>query len=157
MDANARALDARATQERAAGSVRGERRMEDAKRLLSQQQAEFGHSGGGVGGSAGVVMGETGRRGLENSNLEVWQGENRARGFEDEAAIQRWGAKRRRAAIPLEVGSAILTGSSKIASGGGFGGTSSVADAGDGDIYDQYDRWYRGGSPSRGSASLPYG
>jgi hypothetical protein len=150
MDANAAALREKGKQERAAGSIRAERRYRDAERLASLQQAEFARSGGGVGGSAGHVMGETGRQGWLNSNLEVWQGEQRGRGFDDEAALQTWGARRRRAAIPIEAGAALLSGTAKAF--GGYGSPTSASS----DVVDDFtqDGWR---TTTRRNSGLYYG
>jgi hypothetical protein len=152
LEANARANEARATRERAVGSVRGERRYRDAQRLASLQQAEFAHGGGGMGGSAGEAIGNTERTGLVHSGFEVWQGESRARGLEDEAAIQRFSARQRKRAMPLEVGAALLTGVSRVAMREGWGGSwgSGGGSGADPSIYDEYDEWRRSGRLPRG-------
>ncbi len=122
-EANAAAEERRAGEERAVAQHQAERRRKEAAALQSQQQARFAASGGGFGGSAADVMAETAGRGEYNSELELWSGEQRARGLEDQSAITRFAAKQQKKALPFKLGATVLTGASKIAgSGVGWGG-----------------------------------
>jgi hypothetical protein len=151
MDANAAALTQKAKEARAVGSVRGERRWRDIQERESAARAAAAHSGGGP---AEAIFGEFGRRAVTDSNLEVWEGEQRGRGIDDQAALQRWGARGRRASIPLEVassvGSALLTGSSRA---GAFGVSGSDSDV----VYDNYDAASGWRTTARRNNALPYG
>lgn len=120
MDAQADARRRRAMEERAVASIRADRQSQASRRLMSIQRAGYAASGGGMDGSAGVVMGETGRRGLHNARLEQWQGEQRGRGLEDQANIDEFSADQRRTAGLLGAGGAILTGVSRVGARDGW-------------------------------------
>jgi hypothetical protein len=154
-DANAAALREKGKQEFAAATVRAERRMRDAEALRSMQQAEAAHSGGGVGGSAGVIMGETARKGLLNSNLEVWEGRQRRSGYEDQANIEEWNAGRVRAATPIRAGAALLTGLSRAY--GGIGASAGSTGPGSDVIDDRYDPASGWRTTTRRGSGLYYG
>mgnify|MGYP001560409435 CR=1 FL=1 len=124
-EANAAAQRKRAMEERAAASINAERKMRDGSRLVSEQVARFASSGGGLGGTASTVIGNTFNRGRTNSNLVVWEGEQKARGYEDQAAIGDYSAarlidasNRTRSNAGIGVASALLSGVSRI--GGSF-------------------------------------
>lgn len=128
-EANARAQEKRAMEERAVGSVKAERRTDESKKLQSEQLARFASSGGGLGGTASTVIAETEREGFQNNRYEIWGSEQKARGYEDEAAITRFAAAQKRKASGIAMGGSILSGVSKIGGemtipGGGssFGG-----------------------------------
>ncbi len=132
-EANARALEKKAMEERAVASVEASKKMDEQKRLVSEQTARFAASGGGVGGgpgfanSATTVIRETEKEGLHNSRLAAWEGEQKGRGYEDQAAIARFSAAQKKKAAGIGAGAAILSGFSKIGGsfiGGGGGQTS---------------------------------
>lgn len=114
--ANAAAEERRANEERAVSQNQAQERQRLARVVGSQQQAAFAASGGGLGGSAADVMAETAGRGELNAERELWQGETRARGLEDQAAITRAAAKASQRALPLQIGATILTGASSLSS-----------------------------------------
>lgn len=135
--------------ERAVASVQAERRQKAAERLVSEQRARFAASGGGLGGSAAEVMAETEEKGAYNSALEMWQGEEKARGLEDSAAIARAASKAQRSALPFKIGATILTGGAKA-----YGASGGTWDFGGGDVisedYDPDSGWRTTTRRSRG-------
>ena len=122
-NANAAALRSKGDREYAIGTVNAARRKEEADRVQSEQELRYAASGGGLGGSAAVHLAEVEGQGIQNSNLEVWKGEQARRGYQDEAAISDFPAKQRRKAIPWQVGSAILSGGSRLLMGGSGSGS----------------------------------
>jgi hypothetical protein len=127
--ATAAGQEQRANEERAVSQYRAQQRQKEAARLVSQQQAAFAASGGGLDGSAADVIARTAGRGELNSELELWSGESRARGLEDQAAMTRAAAKANQRALPLRIGATVLTGASRIA------GASGAGDWGNGDPF----------------------
>lgn len=129
-EANAKQLEQRATAERAMASVNAERSRKEADRLISKQRAIAAASGGGTGGSAGLLMAESAGQGQLNSDMDIWLGEEKAVGNEYAATMARAEAKAKRKALPFQVGAAVLSGVSQAYSqapaswkgGGGAGG-----------------------------------
>lgn len=94
--------------------------------LLSAQRARFGASGGGQGGTAEVVQGNTAAQGDLNQELELWQGTQQANAYTDASNMKLASAKAEQSALPLTIGSKIVSGVSGLAKPGGvptFGDT----------------------------------
>lgn len=136
----------RAGQERAMAQRRAEEKQIDTDRLMGRQRAVAAASGGGTGGSAAAIEAETAQEGAFQSDLQLWQGEEKAVGLEYQAGIDRGAAadklaqgKAARKASYLKAGSQVLgsIGSAYTMGKGGGGGASSGA--------------YYGASPSRGT------
>jgi len=121
-EANAKAMERRANEDRAVSQHQAEEQRKKTKSLISQQQAAYAASGGGTGGSASEVIGSTAGQGEYNAELELWQGEQKARGLDDQASLERFAAKQKRKALPLKIGATVLTGASKVAGSWGGGG-----------------------------------
>src|SRR5690606_15142502 len=73
------------------------------------------------GGSAATIMAETAGEGEYQSGLELWSGESRARGLEDEAAVTRAAARFSRRMLPLKLAGTIMTGASAASRAMGAG------------------------------------
>lgn len=113
---------ARARSERIVAQQKAEKESREKEFLIAKQRAAFGSSGGGMGGSAGQVIADTEGQGMFNSELQLWQGEQRAAGYEDQAKAAQFETKLARSALPFKLGSTILNGVTKFKSSGGFGG-----------------------------------
>ena len=92
--------------------------------LSSRQRAQFAASGADISGSALDILGQTDAQGELNSGLRLWEGENAARSYEQQAAARRAGASSARfsaastpltdPSVPWRIGSQILTGVSNV-------------------------------------------
>jgi hypothetical protein len=116
------AMEERATQERAVSHMQADQQRRAARRLEGKQIAQGAASGGGLYGSTLDVIGETAPKGEYNAEMELWQGEAKARGVDENAVIQRMeaasygeAAKTTARSRPWQVGSSILTGLSNVA------------------------------------------
>lgn len=111
----AAAEERRGNQERAIAQRNAEDEMIKTDKLRGRQRAVAAASGGGTDGSAAEIEAETAREGALNSELELWKGEESARGREDQAALyvaeakntQRQGKQARKAGF-VNAGSAVL-------------------------------------------------
>lgn len=112
----AQEAEKQAGRQRAVAQFEAGNEREKKDSLLSEQQARFAASGGGVTGSALEVMGETARQGDYNAELRLWEGEQKARGSEDSAIQSLFADSQRRSARPIQRASTILDGVGKIAS-----------------------------------------
>mgnify|MGYP001588333000 CR=1 FL=1 len=112
-EANARQLEMRGKAEQASASVQADRKRKEADALISKQRAIAAASGGGTGGSAAEIMGETAAQGQYSSDLEMWLGSEKRSGDQYAAQIARMEAKAKRKALPFQVGSAVLSGASR--------------------------------------------
>lgn len=123
----------KANAERVVAQQKAEEERRKKEYLISKQRAAFGASGGGVGGSAAQVIADTEGQGLYNSELQLWQGEERAKGYEDQANAARFETKLAKSALPFSLGSTIIKGAVGLGKSGAFGGY------GDTLIADDYD------------------
>jgi hypothetical protein len=112
LKAEAAAAERRASEERAIAQKKAEDERKKAAALKSQQQAAYAASGGGIeaGDSATEVMAETGKQGEYNAELQLWQGEEAAKGQEFSAAAKRAAASSAKTAGFVNAGSTILSG-----------------------------------------------
>lgn len=132
LNAGAAAQQRKASEERALSQRRAEDQQAETQRLMSKQRAVSAASGGGTGGSAAVIEAETAGEGHFKSELDLWQGEERGKGLDFQAEIDRAAAKdsRRqgkaaRQASYLAAGSQILGSVASAGKGRGGGGASS--------------------------------
>lgn len=86
----AKQLEARATAERAAAQRDAEKERRQKELVLSRARAVGAASGGGIDIN---LMGKIEEEGERNALLAMWEGEERARGAQDQAAATRWGGK----------------------------------------------------------------
>jgi hypothetical protein len=70
-----------AGQEKAAAQRRALAQQEEARRTASSQRAKFAGSGIGLWGSAAHVVAETEALGEYNAEMELWQGDEKARAY----------------------------------------------------------------------------
>jgi hypothetical protein len=126
-----------ATQEQAAAQRRAALKREEATRLASSQRARYGNAGVGVDawGTASYVTAETEAIGDYNAEMELWQGDERARAIQMDAVgadqqgvieqmnaqsyrmaaqAQRDSAKRIKAGLGLGVAKDILSGATAM-------------------------------------------
>lgn len=134
LEAGAAAQERRAGEERAVSQRKSEDQQIETDRLMGKQRAISAASGGGTGGSAGVIEAETAGEGRFKSELDLWQGDEKAKGLEFQSEIDRGAAKdtRRqgksaRTAGYMAAGSAVLGSIGAAAKGGGSGGGGSKA------------------------------
>lgn len=129
LEAGALAQDRKASEERAVSQRRAEDQKIETDRLMGKQRAIAAASGGGTGGSAGLIEAETAGEGQFKSDLDLWAGEEKAKGLNFQSDIDRAAAKdsRRqgksaRTASYLAAGSAVLGSVAGAAKGSGGGG-----------------------------------
>ncbi len=115
LKAQAQQDQAKAGAERAAASAKAEQENKKKEALLSAQQARFGASGGGTTGTAAEVMGDTAAQGNYNAEMQLWSGNEKANGYIDDANQKLADAGNVQSALPLQIGSQIITGASKFA------------------------------------------
>lgn len=116
----ANAIEKAAGQQRAAAQQAAELEGRKAAMLSSKQQAQLAASGADISGSAIDLLGQTAQQGELNSELRLWEGENNARAYEQQAASRRAGASTARysastmqltdSSLPWRMASGILTG-----------------------------------------------
>lgn len=113
--ANADQEMVRAGQERAMAQRAAEDKQIETDRLAGRQRAVAAASGGGTGGTAALIEAETAGEGKFHSDLELWKGEEKAKGLESQATIDRLSAldkersgKAARKASYISAGSQIL-------------------------------------------------
>ncbi len=99
-------LEARATAERAAGQRDALRERQQKDLVLSRAKAVGASSGGGVDL---VGRGKIEEQGEYNALTAMWEGEERARSAEDQAAATRWSGKQKKLAGFISAGSTLLT------------------------------------------------
>lgn len=89
---NARELERAAQEERAAAARRAQERRMQTERVISEQRAKAAMSGAGTSEGEGFLdlVKDVGERGQYFSDLEIYTGEERARGREGQAAAARW-------------------------------------------------------------------
>lgn len=103
----AKQLEARATAERAAGQRDAMRERKQKELVISRAKAVGAASGGGVDL---VGLGKIEEEGEYNALTAMWEGEERARGAEDQAAATRWSGKQAKRASFINAGATILDG-----------------------------------------------
>lgn len=127
--------EARATSERAIAQRKAEEETIKAERLMGRQRAVAAASGAGTGGSAAEIEGDTAAEGKFQSELQLWQGEERGKGLDFQAGLDRVAADDKRAqgraakkASYIQAGSQILGAvgnayalAGKMSPGGGSG------------------------------------
>ena len=122
LEAEAIRKEQQAGQERAASQHKAEQKKLETDRLISEQNAIYAASGGGVVGSAVDVMSKTRGRGELNSETALYEGEAKGRSLEDDAAIRRAAASSARDAGSMKMFTGILSGISGFAKPGGMMG-----------------------------------
>jgi hypothetical protein len=143
---NAQALRTQAGQERAASEQQAYQLRHKGDVLLSQERADLAASGGGMGGSGAEILADTAGRSKYNEEMALWEGEQKARGLEDQSVLTKFAGDQGRKASYLKAGSQILTGISGVAARGGFSGfggggdeiADSVTDVDSGDTINAY-------------------
>lgn len=123
-DAEAASRERQANDERAASQREAIRRSREARMVLSRQQAVAAASGGGATDATVLdLMGDTAQEGWYQSATALFEGDARARGQLDQAAIARMKGRQAKLAGMIDAGTTILDGVSKWAkfqpSGGG--------------------------------------
>jgi len=99
-------------------------------KVLSDQLAAFGHSGGGIMGSARVVREATASQGNLNRDQELWEGAQMQQSRETQAKILSMEADALRSAAQTTRKSGVISGISGIA--GSFGGMAKASGGGGG-------------------------
>jgi hypothetical protein len=118
--AEAAAQEQRAGQERAAAQRQAQQKRLEGERLTSQAQAGAAASGGGVdtpGSSIVEVMGDVAQKAKANSDLAIYEGEEKGRGLEYAAAVKRTSADAAEEGGKIAALATVLGGASKIAGG----------------------------------------
>lgn len=94
---NAKLLEKKADAERATASYEAAQQRKETDLVLSQQRAGAAASGGGYSTAPGVITlaADTDAYGGFLADLYIAQGENSARGYEDQAAATRFAGKAR--------------------------------------------------------------
>jgi len=116
MKAQANAQEARAQEERAAAQREAVRRGKEAAFVLSRQQALSAASGGGTADPTVLnLMAGTATEGAYQSQVAVYEGEQRGRGLEYQAAISRMQGRAARRAGFIDAASSVLGGISSFA------------------------------------------
>lgn len=133
-DYNADMLRRSADIERQQAVAREEAKRRETAGILGRQRAFFAQSGGGMGGSAADVMQES----AINAELDAltlrYEGDLRARGFESEAAMEKFKGKQAKRAGYMNAVGSILSGAAAYGKYGG-GGTQSPAPVTDRSVY----------------------
>jgi hypothetical protein len=126
--ATADAATVRAGQERGMAQRTAEEQDRQTARLMGKQRAIAAASGGGTGGSAAEIVAKTAGEGKFQSDLELWKGEEKGRGLEHQAEIDRLSAdeaerqgKMARKTSYMTAGSRILGGLGSAYAAGGVG------------------------------------
>lgn len=110
-EAESRALRQQAAQERAAAQREAIRRAREARLLISRQRAVASASGGSATDPTVLdLMGEAAAEGAYQKAVALFEGEARARGLENQAAIRRQRGRQAMFAGFVNAGSQILTG-----------------------------------------------
>lgn len=106
----AQQLNMKATEERAAASREAADQARKQALVTSRQQA-LAAAGGGSATDPSILdlMGDTAAQGYVQRGTTVGLGENRARGYEDAAAVQRLNARNARMAGFIDAGSSLLS------------------------------------------------
>lgn len=107
----ARQLEQRATAERAAAQQESLKDRREKDLVLSRARAVGAASGGGIDIN---LMGKIEEEGERNALTALWEGEERARGAENQAAATRASGKRAKRAGFIGAGSTILTNTSTL-------------------------------------------
>lgn len=107
--------DQQAAETRAAAQRNAMQKREQAKTVLSRQQAIAAASGGGAT-DPGVVdlMAETASEGDLRARYTQYEGDARAQGMNYQAAINRWSADRAQTEGYLKAGATLLSGFSEM-------------------------------------------
>lgn len=89
---NATELERAAQEERGAAARKAQERRLQTERVISEQRAKASMSGAGTVQGEGYLdlIGDVGERGQYFSELDIYQGEERARGREGQATAARW-------------------------------------------------------------------
>ena len=130
--AQADAEQVRASQERAVAQRTAAEQDAQTDRLMGKQRAIAASSGGGTGGSAAVIEAETAGEGKFQSDLELWKGEEKGRGLEHQAAIDRMSADEAERQGKIARKNSYLTAGSRILGGFGTAATAGRAPGGGG-------------------------
>lgn len=111
MEADARAQERAANEQRAAATREAAARAREARALLSRQQAVAAKSGGGATDPTVLkLMGDVAAEGAYQTAAANYEGEARAAGLLDQAAISRMQSRQARMAGYINAGSTLLSG-----------------------------------------------
>lgn len=94
-DAQGKADEQRATEERAMSIRRAEEKQLETDRLMARERAVSAASGGGTGGSAADIEAQSAGEGKFQSDVELWKGEERAKGAYFQTGLDRSAANQR--------------------------------------------------------------
>lgn len=112
--AQAKAMERKADEERAASQRQAIRRSQEANLLLSKQQATAAASGGGATDKTVVNLAQgIAGEGAYQSAGALYEGDARAAGLFDQAALTRWEGKQRKMASFIGAGTTLLSGMSE--------------------------------------------
>ena len=118
-DYNASMLERNAEIERSQANQREEAKRREARGLLGKQAAAFAQSGGGLDGSAADVMKQSATYAELDALTLRYEGDMRARGFENEARMERFAGKQARKAGYFKAAGSILSGAGAYYGAGG--------------------------------------
>lgn len=118
--------------EQAAAQRRAIGQRREAERLTATQRAKFANSGVGMWGSAAYVVAETEAQGDYNAEMELWQGDEKARAYKasEVSSLQQANIEERNAQIQRMGGQASRNNAKAIRSGLGIGIASDIAAGG---------------------------
>jgi hypothetical protein len=133
-DYTASQLEAQATAERASAQREAIQERKQKDLVISRAKAVGASSGGGVDLN---ILGKIEEAGEYNALTALWEGEERARGAENQAAATRWGGKRAKLAGFIGAGSDVAAGLARIRQD--YGPRRTVLDDGE-SFYDKYAR-----------------
>lgn len=123
---NAAALERQAVEERAAAQRTALDRRAETERVISKQVAGAAASGAGFGPSLLDVIGDTAQRGEYLAQGDMYQGETRARGLKDRAAIAKYEGRNAMTGAILEGIGSVATGAGRYRNAYGTSSTTPI-------------------------------
>ena len=114
-NAQAKVFDQESQNALAVGSANSEEQGRKSQYLLSKELAGAAASGGGTGGSSAAVMAASAGRGVYNQNLDMWQANQTASKYAYEGQLEKSKAENALVSGGMDVGSAILSGTTNAA------------------------------------------
>ncbi|MCB0252172.1 MAG: hypothetical protein KDI55_00400 [Anaerolineae bacterium] len=126
----ARAMDREAKAQRAASQQQAEREREKAAILIGRQRAVAAAGGGNIEGSVLEILGNTASKGELNSDIALWEGEEKGRKLENSAILKRQGSAAAHQAYKINQTSTLISGVNTAMSiyGKGTGGKGTSGD-----------------------------
>lgn len=110
---NAAMMEQNATVERQQAGAREDAQRRQARQVLGAQRAAFAQSGGGMGGSAADVMGQSAMNAELDALTLRYEGDLRARGMESQAASERYSGRSSAMAGYMGAAGSILSGAAR--------------------------------------------